>query len=245
CRVQSLMRRMVGGTTADGCNYPSLVSITSYGFTVCNGVYSNGAIIVPDSCAGYMEYFNAYSGGDMTITAGDGTSTVIAKDDISAGISSVTANGDGTSTVTLSTDFTGGCVTNVEVYDPATHSVADVAASCRVVSYGGTSDVPEPLPGQPSETPLVSNPTLDCCDQLLPQLSTQVIGGDLSAAAGTYTCTATDAAMCAGDLGAPVYCTDDNTGADVLVGMVVNSGCLAGETFVSLDLTGGSLTGFS
>ena len=49
-----------------------------------------------------------------------------------------------------------------------------------------------------------------------------------------------------GDIGAPIYCLDTASKEQVVVGMATTASCTAGgETFVSVDLTGGQLSGFS
>lgn len=244
-------RRMSGGTTDAACNYPGVVSLThpTLGYIFCMGAQNGGKIIVPLECAKLLKSINVNAAVGVKGSDGSGSST-IAKATLT-----LKDNLDGTATVgTLSTALPKTTCTSVDYtrYDPKVHTGVD-ASTCAVVSYSSSvNNTLYKFDGKLKANKLVTSPLLSCRSLALANvasyISTTTYGTVATSLYSTKDVTITDtasAAFCKGDLGSPIYCSDSATGSRVLVGLVASSNCVSGETFLSYDLTGGAIVGFS
>ncbi|KAK7111425.1 uncharacterized protein [Littorina saxatilis] len=230
-------RRLSGGTAVTNCDYPGVVAVTFNGRIMCGGIHQGGKVTVPNDCAEFLEFVTRM--GPAVVNGDDGTET--------GEIESVVAtnNNDGTSTIPLTSALaTTNCASNEYVaYDP---SMTIDTGTCEIISYGGLSKKGHTYDGSLQSAPLVDNPMQGCCADVLPNLESYATIGTIEANPDYYTCSKTEQGVCNGDIGAPIYCTDTASGSKVVVGMAATAKCSAtGEIFVSIDLTGGSLTGFS
>ncbi|KAL8616880.1 hypothetical protein ACOMHN_041799 [Nucella lapillus] len=245
-QVRTALRRRRAAVTAqtNGCKYPGTVAVTVAGRVLYTGLYQKGTIRLPTDALEIIKLSNKFN--VLTIYGDDGTAkATIAQNALQA---ATQANTDGTSTIKLSTDFSStNCASNDAIlYDSATMNV-DVT-TCKTASYGGNGRTIHTYDKTLQIDPLGKSALKGCCADVMPNILGKAPNfghPSKDAVSNSFTCLKSAEGICNGDIGSPIYCTDTRSGQEVVVGMVDSGTCKKGEYFGAIDLTQGTLTGFS
>ncbi|PVD38641.1 hypothetical protein C0Q70_01258 [Pomacea canaliculata] len=230
-----------------------MVAFTAYSvkLVVCEGVYTGSLkVVVTTDCYNQLLSLNkgSLSKETLTLVGGNGGATVTIKggtlkelnDDFRRHQQRQRYN-NYNSALRPQPDLVSRGVSRYSLFQQSNIDTS----TCAFVSYGGdTTGLPVYTKNLTSLPLTTSSLQTSCCKELSDILGSSSSLGNYDPSY-EYTCTSTGGAVCGGDLGAPVYCKDKTTNKQVVVGMATNYGCVVGETFLALDLTGGNLAGFS